>query len=70
MIPKSNIDVSEIEIEENQPSLTYALDIENKRIRGKTDNIEAVKQAVYLILNTERYDCLIFSWNYGAELKV
>ncbi len=69
MIPKSNIDVSEIEIEENQPSLTYALDIENKRIRGKTDNIEAVKQAVYLILNTERYDCLIFSWNYGAELK-
>ncbi len=36
---------------------------------GKIDQIEAVKQAVYLILNTERYEFLIFSWNYGAEMK-
>ena len=52
-----------------QPSLTYALDIENNRIRGRVDNMEAVKQAIYLILSTERYDYLIYSWNYGVELN-
>ncbi|MBQ8793796.1 MAG: DUF2634 domain-containing protein [Clostridia bacterium] len=52
-----------------QPSYTYALDPENGRIRGTVDNIEAVKQAVYLILNSERYAHVIYSWNYGVELK-
>jgi Protein of unknown function (DUF2634). len=52
-----------------QPSKTYALDIENGVIRGYCDGSEAVKQAVYKALNTERYDCLIYSWNYGSELK-
>ncbi|MCI9466901.1 MAG: DUF2634 domain-containing protein [Ruminiclostridium sp.] len=34
-----------------------------------TDQLEAVEQAVFLILNTERYDWLIHSWNYGVELR-
>ena len=37
-------------------------------IRGKTNEIDAVKQAIYLILNTERYAYNIYSWNYGVEL--
>lgn len=32
------------------------------------DGKEAVRQAIYLILNTERYAWLIHSWNYGVEL--
>ena len=68
MIPQIKDDILDIEVE-SQPSKTYYLDIENGRIRGITDNLEAVKQAVYLILNTERYDYIIYSWNYGAELK-
>ena len=68
MIPQFSDDILDIEVE-SQPSKTYCLDIENGRIRGIADNLEAVRQAVYLILNTERYDCLIYSWNYGAELK-
>jgi len=28
-----------------------------------------MKQAVYCILNTERFEHLIYSWNYGIELK-
>jgi len=52
-----------------QPSKTYALDIENGVIRGYANGLEAVKQAVYKALNTERYDCLIYSWNYGSEMK-
>lgn len=68
MIPEVEEDMIDIEVE-TEPSRTYALDIENGRIRGIADELEAVKQAVYLILNTERYDHLIYSWDYGVELK-
>ncbi|MGX4404125.1 DUF2634 domain-containing protein, partial [Clostridioides difficile] len=27
------------------------------------------KQTIFLILNTERYQHLIYSWNYGVELN-
>ena len=33
------------------------------------DGLEAVKQTIFCILNTERFDCLIYSWNYGVELN-
>lgn len=53
---------------ETQPSYTYNLDIESNRIRGTTDDQDAMRQAIYLILNTERYQYPIYSWNYGVEL--
>ncbi|MFQ8776837.1 MAG: DUF2634 domain-containing protein [Roseburia sp.] len=28
-----------------------------------------MKQAIYNILNTERYQYIIFSWDYGVELR-
>ena len=37
-----------------QTSNTYAIDYENNRIVGYVDGIEAVKQAIYLILQTEK----------------
>lgn len=54
---------------EKQPDLTYKLNIEAERIGGFVDELEAYKQAIYKILNTERYDYIIYSWNYGIELK-
>ena len=56
-----------------EPSYTYKMilptrDDESTTFRGKTDELEAVKQAVYKILNTERYTYPIYSWNYGIEL--
>lgn len=51
------------------PSKTYALDIENGRISGYTDGLEAVRQAVYKALNTERFIYAAYSDNYGAELR-
>lgn len=54
---------------ETQPDFTYKLNIESERISGYVDGLEAYKQAIYKILNTERYDYLIYSWNYGIELK-
>ena len=68
MIPTTDNDLLTLEVE-TQPSLTYALDIESGRIRGTADGAEALKQAIYLILSTERYEYLIYSWNYGVELK-
>lgn len=53
---------------ETLPSLTYALNIDTNRIHGTVDGIDAVRQAIYLILCTERYKYLIYSWNYGTEL--
>lgn len=52
-----------------KPSKTFRLDTENKRIIDMVDGLEAVKQSVYCILNTERFEWLIYSWNYGSELK-
>ena len=50
-------------------SRTYKLNIDRGIIAGYTDEKEAMIQAIYLILNIERYDHLIYSWNYGIELK-
>lgn len=53
---------------EQQPTHTYKMDFEKKLVRGYTDNLEAMKQAIYKILNTERYQYVMYSWNYGIEL--
>lgn len=69
MIPTvSEALISEFEIEK-QPSKTYKLNIENNTIFGTCDGIEAIRQTIYCILNTERFDYLIYSWNYGVEIK-
>lgn len=51
------------------PNKTYKMHIDDNRIQGTiTQDLEAVKQAVYKILNTERYKHVIYSWDYGVEL--
>lgn len=52
-----------------QPGLTHKLDIDRQRVRGTADERDAVLQAVYLILNVERYAYPIYSRNYGSELS-
>lgn len=51
------------------PTNTYKLNTDSQAINGFVDGFEAMKQAIYLILNTERYEHLIYSWNYGIELQ-
>ncbi|WP_278558897.1 DUF2634 domain-containing protein [Acidaminococcus intestini] len=54
---------------ETYPNKTYRMLIDDERINGTvTDNLEAVEQAIYKILNTERYQYVIYSWSYGVEL--
>jgi len=47
-------------------SKTY--EIRGNRLGGFIDGVDAVKQAVYKILQTERYEHLIYSRNYGVEM--
>lgn len=69
-IPEGAIIPAELDVEEEQqPSLTYGIDFERGRIIGMIDELEAVKQAVFLILQTERYRYLIYSADYGSELE-
>jgi hypothetical protein len=69
MLPAVNDDLQkDFEIEE-ETSHTYKLDLNNSTIAGYVDDLEAMKQAIYLILNIERYEYLIYSWNYGIELN-
>jgi len=67
MIPANDLLNKDFEIVE-QGSQTFYLDIARNAVYGYIDGQEAVKQAIYLILSTERYQYAIFSWNYGIEL--
>lgn len=53
---------------ETQPTHTYKMNLESSLIRGYVDDLEAMKQAIYKILLTERYQYIMYSWNYGIEL--
>lgn len=52
-----------------EPSRVHKMYFEEKRVIGMCDGLEAVKQAVFKILNTERYKYPIYSRNYGVELE-
>lgn len=69
MIPGINSALQEDFEIEFQPSRTYKMYLEQEVINGYTDELDALKQTIYMILNTERYQYIIYSWNYGIELQ-
>lgn len=70
MIP-ANANLMSLNLEfTEQPTNTYKMDLQTGRnIRGYTDGRKAMEQAIFKILSTERYQYVIYSWNYGIELK-
>lgn len=64
MLPDRNTILQE---DEKMPSYTPKIDFERNRIMGTVDNIDAMEQAIYLILQTERYESIIYNWYYGVE---
>ena len=68
MIPNTGDDLRQDFVFTTLPSRTFKMDHDYKTINGTIDQIQAVEQAVFLILTTERYQWLIFSWDYGVEL--
>lgn len=69
MIPTTNTILNnELEVEE-QPSKNYKMYFDEEIINGFRDELEAMKQVIFKILNTERYQYLIYSKYYGIELE-
>ena len=64
MTPKQelNIDMAAIE-KKTIPSLTWKIQEARAEARGTVDELEAMKQAVSKILQTERYQYVIYDWN-------
>lgn len=72
MIPKNNFNTIISDMEKDSltyKNKTYKIDFKNKTISGYVDELEAVKQTIYSILNSERYEHLIYSFDYGVELQ-
>lgn len=55
--------------EEKLPSKDFALEYEKNTVNGIREGLLEIRQAVYFILNTERYQYLIYPWSYGVELR-
>lgn len=71
MIPKGNL----LNIDEEslrytaQPSRTYRLRWDKDKVQGYIDGLNAIEQAIYKILSTERYEHLIYGFSYGIEWR-
>lgn len=63
------IPINDIEEEVEKPTKTYFLDLDNGRIIGNIDGLEAVKQAIRKAIITSRYKNLIYDSDYGSEVK-
>lgn len=67
MIPSTNGFLEQDFVIEEQPSKTYKMHLDENIILGYADGQEAMVQVIFNILNTERYQYVIYSWNYGIE---
>lgn len=65
MLPELNL-INQLD--EKMPSLTYNINRNTNRISGYIDDKDAIIQAIYLILQTERYESMIYNWYYGVEI--
>ena len=68
MIPTTSFNMSELQVVKYSDK-DYKLSIDREKVAGTCKEIDGVKQAAFKILNTERYDNIIYSWNYGVETK-
>ncbi|WP_337983454.1 DUF2634 domain-containing protein [Lysinibacillus sp. C5.1] len=70
MIPQVENDGLTLDFEEViEPSKNYKLLHDKNRCVGFIDDLEAMKQAIFLMLSVERYDHIIYTWNAGFESK-
>lgn len=66
----SNYDVFDPTLIRKEPSFTFRVRYEDDyKLLDMCDDIEAMKQAIFKIINTPRYKYLIYSWDYGIELE-
>jgi hypothetical protein len=70
MLPQSeNIDdlVSDFDEEELEKTETFAINISENIISGKVDELDALRQAIYLRLSIESDQHIIYPYTYGLQ---
>ena len=66
-LPTSSIDISAGVTFQQQPSRTWYINRETRRIQGEVDGLAAVRQAVEIILNVERFRWQIYRPYSGMQ---
>ena len=61
-----DVDLDDVEIED-LPTNTFLVD--NEQVAGMNDGLEAMRQAVEIILNVDRFGYQIYTSNFGRELE-
>lgn len=69
MLPQTDITLPESLEVEKEPSKNYRMNLDEQTVNGFVDELSAMEQVVYKILCTERYENIIYSWDYGIELS-
>lgn len=64
-----NVDLSTELNYVSQPTKTFIIDWGSKQITGTGTGLPAMRQAVEIILQTERYKWQIYTANFGSELE-
>lgn len=67
MIPRNSLNESLEIVDDIETSKTYKILIGDSK--GYVDGIEAIKQVIFKVLNTEKYQFSIYSFDYGIELE-
>lgn len=62
-----DIELEDVEMED-LPTNTFLVDAESEQIAGMNDGIEAMRQAVEIMLTTKRFNHQIYTENFGIEL--
>lgn len=69
MIPIVDSDFTEDLEKVTEPDTTFGINSDMTKICSVIDGLESIKQAVYIMLNIERYQYLIYSFDFGVELQ-
>lgn len=69
MIPMQGIQMQEDMTLMTPKSKTYGLNLIEGKIDMFIDGLDAIKQAVFKILETGRYQHVIYDFSYGSELN-
>ena len=62
------IDLNDV-IDESLPTNTFLVNVEAEQIAGMDDGLDAMRQAVEIILTTKRFNHQIYTSNFGVELE-
>lgn len=65
MIPSTNSLLTKDISIDSYGSTIYKMDMDKNTIHGLAEDIESLKQMIFCILNTERYEYLAYSWDFG-----